>query len=237
MNLIPILPMEKVLTLTSDLVFKLDFEGHIMYANQRMEQTLGYPLDTLIGSDFHSYIHHEDHDIFQQNLQKTKLGLELDFSLRLIRHDSEEIVLKIKFSAEGDFSDQNLSVLGVAQDITHRFQAEKVLLKDHIILRNLIDLNPFPIAIYDVSGHFIRANQSFYKLWTREPPPSYCLFDEENYMNVDYKEKIAQLHQGEVISIPEMWINLSKINRTYPDLDVCTKRVLFPLFKDKELSY
>jgi len=116
------------------------------------------------------------------------------------------------------------------QEIAERQKARRALEGERNTLKNIIDLNPYGIAIYDAEGHYIRANKAFLDLFGQPPPAEYSIFNDPVLQKQGRQELVLSLKEGRVIKLTEdFWYNPSQAAPGLPDIQVCFNAVAFPL--------
>lgn len=120
-----------------------------------------------------------------------------------------------------------IGTLSSGEDITERKRAQEALGKERTTLKQMIDLNPYAIAIYDGDGRYISGNQAFRGLFkSTHPTKDYSVFEDPAIKEAG--ADLGKVKDGKVIRIPEIWYNLTKGK---PDQEgVCVRSVAFPIF-------
>jgi two-component system, cell cycle sensor histidine kinase and response regulator CckA len=132
-----------------------------LYWSPEMEQMMGYEPGTFPGTDeaFRELLHPDCLAIHAeaQRCARSEGGrfrAELHFRLRDGRERWGLESGKTTFDAEGHPE----RIVGVDIDITERKQAEEAALREHVLLRTLIDLLPDNIYVKDTAGRFLVSN-------------------------------------------------------------------------------
>lgn len=100
-------------------------------------------------------------------------------------------------------------------------------------LNNIIDLNPYAIAVFDSSGHNIKRNQAFINFFKSVPPSEYSIFEDPILTNAGYDKELSKAKNGEIVTIPELWYDPHKVYPEYPQSKKCFQMVIFPIFDRK----
>jgi signal transduction histidine kinase len=103
------------------------------------------------------------------------------------------------------------------------------LLMERTMFQNLLDLNPYGIAIWDEDGRYVRSNQAYVKLFKRPPPKFLTLFDSPPLKKAGIQEQLLKLKEGVTLHLPPFWHNSRDVGEEYPDNPICIGAVTFPL--------
>ncbi len=103
------------------------------------------------------------------------------------------------------------------------------------MLQDIIDYNPLSIQIVDSQGRNIMTNASFTRLFGAEPGPDFCLFTDSQLMEAGLEYHIQWLKNGETVNFPDNLYNPHRLDPKYPDVDVYTNGVGFPVFGPDQL--
>jgi len=118
---------------TDDLVFSVDLEGYIIFANSAARKFTGCESEEIIGHSFAEYVHPDDaaamlaaveQVLCEQPLQSIQgVGQEMEF--RMIKKDGEVILATAKSLPVKDGQGKILGFSGIARDITERRNVEE----------------------------------------------------------------------------------------------------------------
>jgi len=110
-----------------------------------------------------------------------------------------------------------------------RKRAEEELARERSRLANVIELNPYSIAIYDPEGRYIKGNKAHLSLFQAPPPsPDYSIF-EDPIIGKGYAEELEWLREGRIVEFPKIWYNLHDIMPDMPDRSMLVRGVGFPI--------
>jgi len=114
-----------------------------------------------------------------------------------------------------------------------RQQAEETLERERTTFDNIIDLNPYSIAIANTEGRYVRINEAYVNLFGRPSDLSaYCLFEDPFIKRTGMDELYRKLYAGEMklLRFNEVWYNPHESDPVrFPDVDRCISVVNFPL--------
>ncbi|MGI5863038.1 MAG: PAS domain-containing sensor histidine kinase [Myxococcales bacterium] len=115
-------------------------------------------------------------------------------------------------------------------DVTRRKRAEDELRQQRRQLDNVIDLNPFGIAVFDIEGHFLRWNRAFEKMFGGEPPLGYSVFSDPVLKRAGAIDAVRRALRGETVDTPAWWYNPRWADPRAPDKLVFVHTITFPVF-------
>jgi PAS domain S-box-containing protein len=122
-----------------DMIFSLDKEGRILFANRRAQVVSGYTLQELLGRDCLEFLSENSKRVtlarFREALpQSMQEGFELE--VELLTHEGERRIMEVQLVQVFN-SSKHLQFFGVARDVTQRKEAEQKLLEYQQQLRSL----------------------------------------------------------------------------------------------------
>ncbi len=95
---------------------------------------------------------------------------------------------------------------------------------------NLIEMNPYSVALFDKGGHFIKGNSAFYKMFHNQPPaPEYSIFEDALILSYGLGEKLEGLKNGNAFVFPTMLFSPHLVKPEYPEIPIYIEGVVFPL--------
>lgn len=97
------------------------------------------------------------------------------------------------------------------------------------MLKNIIELNPYGIAVFDEEGRYLRSNQAYIDLFKLPPPKFLSLFDSPPLKTAGVQEQLLELRKGKTIRVPQFWHNSRDVGEEWPDNPICISAVAFPL--------
>ena len=142
-------------------VLRKDLNGKIVSANQRYCETIGAPLEELIGKD--------DFDLFPAELAQKytdddrrvlETGQVLNDIEKHQTSEGESIYVEIFKSPIRDSHGDVAGVQVMFWDVTKRQESEETLERERDLMRTLMDHIPDWIFVKDTQGRFVTANTS-----------------------------------------------------------------------------
>jgi PAS domain S-box-containing protein len=200
--------------------------GIFIDVNETFLKTLGYTRDEVIGkssSELKLFSDSETRDTITEKLKQNIPVREVE--TEVTKKDGSLLVGL--FSADYINIGNDLCLLTVLVDITERKLAEKML-------SDIIEKNPMSIQIVDKEGFIIKVNPAHTKLFGAVPPSDFSVFDFFRHKDKESEKLISLAKSGEVVHQPELYFNAhDDISSELPDITVCLRAVIFPLFDSK----
>ncbi|MBD3285595.1 PAS domain S-box protein, partial [candidate division WOR-3 bacterium] len=145
----------------------------------------------------------------------------------VLTRDGEERLILWHNSILRDENGNITGTLGSGEDVTEQKRAEEALGKERTTLKQMIELNPYAIAIYDREGHYISGNQAYVNLFGSTPPKgNYCVFEDPILKKAGFADRLRKTRDGKVIRIPDLWFKSEKDGKE----GICVRSVAFPIF-------
>lgn len=111
--------------------------------------------------------------------------------------------------------------------------AQQELEKERHILKQIIDLNPYGIQIFNNKGYIETTNKAVIKLFGSGPPEGYNVYDDPNHQRTDDIKNFDKALSGEIVYMPENWYNRHDVDPNAPDKPTCNNITGFPVFDSK----
>lgn len=205
-------------------------EGKHLFVNPTLVRMLGYAsTEELLAVPVR--------DIYPSRQSRTELierlqteGSVEKMTIGLRRKDGSTIWVSASVKAIKDGEGKVLYHDGILVDITERKSIAESLERERTTLKNLIELNPYSISIFDAGGRFVAGNQAFLDLFKSEPPEGYTLFEDPILKRLEVSDDFDRLKEGKVINLDEIWYNPREIYPDAPDAKICIRAVIFPTF-------
>ena len=154
--------LKQILDTSSVAIFLVDREGRITQANQRMAEMFGYPLDTLLGSDYVNLVHPSEREIGRQAMLAL-LGSQVpsvDLDRLYWRADQTEFWGHLTGRCLYDANGEKQGLVGVIADINVRKLAEDKL---HLAASVFTHARE-GILITDANGVIVDVNDAFSRI-------------------------------------------------------------------------
>ncbi|MBN1188011.1 MAG: hypothetical protein JXB49_37395 [Bacteroidales bacterium] len=103
-----------------------------------------------------------------------------------------------------------------------------------LLLKNIINQNPFPMAIWDNGGHFIAGNMGYQQLFMGTPPPDYSIFNDPVIQGWEVYESFLEIKKGDVIKFPAVPYNSKDAHPDGPDNPIWFETTITPLVNEKD---
>ncbi|MEQ9553351.1 MAG: PAS domain S-box protein [Coleofasciculus sp. G3-WIS-01] len=145
----------------SEGVWVFDANNQITFANSRMAQMLGYPIEQMLGRSLFDFIDTESEALIQTYLERRRQGIQERYDFKFRRQDGSDLWAII--SATPLFNDQGsfVGVLRMITDISDRKQAEEALQEREQFLRSILNGVENSISVVDVHQRQSQPNPSW----------------------------------------------------------------------------
>jgi len=154
--------LKQILDASSVAIFRVDWSWQIVQANQRMAEMFGYPVETLIGSDYNLLVAPEEQDAVKEALGEAVSSTDdsIDTDWLFCRADQSTFWGHLTVRRFVGVSGEELGLVGVIADITVRKEAEE---------RNRLAASVFSharegITITAADGTIIDVNEAFTRI-------------------------------------------------------------------------
>lgn len=153
-----------------DIFFEIDLYGTIQFISQAVLPLLGYPPESVLGTDFRRVLHEEDRRridaLFSELTAAAKKPEEpqLELEVRLRHADGSWRYHHAKGSLWINSRGEAESVFVVSRDITERNQIEEELYQREQEYRSYLDNAPYGVIVADSKGKVIGVNPAMEEL-------------------------------------------------------------------------
>ena len=154
---------DSVLDTIDALVIALDQRGYIIYVNRALEHFLGYSRDEIAQKRIWELLSEsQDIETTREMLANIQAGLRpLQYANYWLAKNGERRLIAWSSSMLDDKSNGNRHIISVGIDITDRRQIEKLLVRERLLLRGLLDSIPDLIFYKDRDGIYQGWNRAF----------------------------------------------------------------------------
>jgi len=219
----------------NELVLELDEAGKVIFANEHIIRILGYTSEELIGCLFTDILHPDEKDKNLELLKNKFAGV-----LRCRHKNLIYISLIVKSNHYFDnLGKKKIAIIAseTTDEIVEHIHIEKELResKEHHIretetLQKFIDLNPYPIQIYNTDGFTIKVNPAHTRMFGAVPPPDYCVFKNKLLETNGVLEGMRKIKNGEVVFFPIFSFDIKKLFSYLPSRPMWLRMTGFPIF-------
>ncbi len=147
-------------------IFQATPEGRFVLANPAMARMFGHDSPEALISNF---VQHERTFVIPEKLTELRRvvaehGFVKGFEAERYRKDGSTFWVSINVHAVRDNNGAYFCFQGTEQDITERKRAEAVLRESEEKFRTLYETARIGIALHDVTGHYVQANQAYRRM-------------------------------------------------------------------------
>lgn len=142
-----------------DEVYWIDFEGNILYANEKACKATGYSRDELINMDLFTLSPDLPRSLWNSNKEKMRTEKTLLGIARHLRKDGtfNDVEILANYVKKGD----NEYSFAFVRDITEMKKKEEALHEKYEIFHSIVSQSRDGITIIDITGKILYANQCF----------------------------------------------------------------------------
>ena len=124
-----------------DIVYMLDREGHFTFVNERMEKTLGYSKEDVLGKHYSSIVHEDDLALAEYTFNERRTGKRASVNVELrLKCKNKNVTVKsfdtrllpitinsfgVYKSTEDD--EKFVGTYGIARDLSEKKESEKII--------------------------------------------------------------------------------------------------------------
>ncbi len=141
-------------------------DGRIVFANERMAQTLGYTVDELAGKPGLEFVPEKEKARAHERMKNRQEDIKEQYEVWMLRKDGSEVCLLVSGTPLFDKEGKHLGNLGMYTDITERKKAEEALQKSEELSRrqfeeieSYYDNAPVGLAVLDTDLRYVRINK------------------------------------------------------------------------------
>jgi PAS domain S-box-containing protein len=141
-------------------VWVIDRKGLVTYANPRMAEILGYPVEEITGKHIFAFMDEQGQKASLEYEQNSKKGVKERRPFEFIQKSGERIYTSIESAPLFDDSGKYQGIVAAVQDVTWQHEAEERLKQSDERYRTLFENSVEAIYIHDFEGNFIDANDT-----------------------------------------------------------------------------
>ncbi len=218
-----------VVAQSADNIFLMDIETRrILEANTTFRNLLGYSEDEVTNLTAYDFIAHEREDIDEKIEGIVRKGFSDLGERKYRRKDGSLVDVEVRVSVI-TFGGRRV-LCTVSRDISKRKRYEEELIRERDTIRQMLEFNPYAIAIADSEGRNGRVNQAFKNLFKSVLPKEYSIFEDPIVRKAGYYDELLKVWEGKVVTIPEIWYNPRDVFFNAPNALVCVHLTVFPVF-------
>lgn len=150
-----------------DMVWQMDLRLKFTYLSPSAESILGYQMDEMVGHKLWEFTRRGEFVKMARHamgaIMDYKNFITTTFETILLHKDGSELPVEITGKLLKDQNGKAVGLQGSTKDISERFKAQAELLKQHHLLRTVVDNIPDMIYVKDLSGHYILNNTGHQK--------------------------------------------------------------------------
>ena len=141
---------DRILNMSSDLICVVGEDGYWKYLNPAWEKMMGYTIEETLGRPFLDFIHPEDHNKNDDEVESLVSGVEtVGFENRYICKDGSIRTM----SWRATYLPETLSIYCIGRDVTEQKKAEKALRKSEEKYRSMMESMDDPVYICSPDYH------------------------------------------------------------------------------------
>jgi diguanylate cyclase (GGDEF)-like protein/PAS domain S-box-containing protein len=170
----------------------IDENGVINYANERLSEMWGYPMDEIIGRSTFDFIDEENLKILKEHLSKRKKGSRESYEITWTRKDGGKVPTILSPTPNFDADGRYKGSYGFITDITERKRMEESLQESEERFRILAEYAPLGISIMAPDKSFEYLNPRFTEIfgYTIEDIPDKDTWFQKAYPDEAYRKKL-----------------------------------------------
>ena len=185
-------------------VFAYDADGHILYANSKFWEMMGYNNNTPAGLNLFQLTGIKNHELKDKLIQATKAKEIVSFETIYASKNLGELSLKATLVPITDSGDEVRSVVVLLEDTSAQLQVARTLEYERQMMKNLLENIPDTIYFKDEHSRFTlinKAHSNILKLQSPEQAIGKSDFDfyDESHANVSYRDEQKIMATGKGI--------------------------------------
>ena len=150
-------------TATDGIVFVQ--EGLIQYVNESAAKLVGHSPEELIGTSFERFIHPDDLKTVKEAYKKRLKGEKIPSRYELRIKGPEDKIIYVEVNSDIVEYQGKPATITILRDITERKKLIEKVKEEALFFESLFENSPEAVALLDNSGHVIRINKEFEKMF------------------------------------------------------------------------
>lgn len=179
-------------------IAQIDLRGHLLFANQRYCEIIGYSKEEVLGLRVHDLTHPDDRPHTTHMVSEAAVtGQEYGLEKRYIRKDGSTVWVNISASVLKDEADHLHSIMGVVVDVSDRKGAEEELRRGESRLKLAVDALGLGLWDVDLTDHTVIESENFVAMLGLPPHARHTSLTEwEKYLHPDDYERARDKFLG-----------------------------------------
>jgi PAS domain S-box-containing protein len=142
--------------------YEIDLDGNLIFFNDSLCRTIGYPKEELMGMNYRQYEDKESLErVFQAYNEVYKTGESIKgLDRQIIRKDGTKRYAEVSISLLKDSSGKSIGFRGIARDVTERKQMEDVISQSEERYRTILDEMDNGYFEVDLVGNYTFINDA-----------------------------------------------------------------------------
>ncbi|MDQ7784183.1 MAG: PAS domain S-box protein [Desulfomonilaceae bacterium] len=150
--------------------FAVDSEGLIRDANTEGALLMRAPRESLLDRPIARFVHKDDVEVYLSHLEKVfQSGSKQVCEVRLVRSDGDVFHARMRSAVAGELEDRAAVSAFIVTDITSHKESEQALRESQERYRELVNLSPDGIGVYDGRGDIVFVNDTLAKILGYSP--------------------------------------------------------------------
>ncbi|MCI0358437.1 MAG: response regulator [Planctomycetaceae bacterium] len=146
-------------------VFRKDVDGHFVDANQRFCETLGEPLDKILGKTDNDFFPAEQCQKYRRDdLRVMQLGETLEDIESYFKPTGEKLHVQVLKAPVRDARGKIVGVQGMFWDVTERFRADEAARLSDARFRKLVQSSLIGVMVARLDGTIVEANDELLRM-------------------------------------------------------------------------
>lgn len=173
-------------------VFRKDRAGRFVDANQRFCETLGKPLEEILGRTDADFFPPEQCQKYRRDdLQVMESGQSLEDVEVYVKPGGQKLYVQVLKAPVRDAQGEIVGVQGMFWDVTARIAADEAARRSDARFRKLVQSSLIGVMVADLDGRILEANEAFLQIvgytrddlaagrlrWDALTPPQYAAID------------------------------------------------------------